>query len=76
MTKRSFMDHESITDLINGGVLYSDSMEVAVTYYEGKLLELEKQINDFNIQEHPAEITRLAKDIVAIRTTIQNLGKG
>ncbi|MBC7901859.1 MAG: hypothetical protein H7Y27_00490 [Gemmatimonadaceae bacterium] len=72
-SSRNSLNQEEITDIINTGHLYTDSMEVAVSYYNGKLLELEQLLNDHNIQEHPHEIVKLAHEIQNIRTTLKNL---
>jgi hypothetical protein len=62
-----------INDLVNHTPLYADSREILVTYYRGKIQEIEEQLNKLTIQEHPQEIAKLARQVFSVKTMLKTL---
>ncbi len=66
---------EELTDFSDYAPFYTDSMEVAKAYYLGKLEELETKLNGLNLQEHPVQIAKLARQVMSVRSILKTLAK-
>jgi hypothetical protein len=66
---------EGLSDFTDYAPFYTDSMEVAKAYYLGKLEELEEKLGSLTIEEHPVQITRLARQIMSVRSILKTLAK-
>ena len=66
---------EELSDFTNYTPFYTDSMEVAKAYYLGKLEELENKLNGLNLQEHPVQITKLARQVMSVRSILKTLAR-
>ena len=64
---------EELSDFTDYAPFYTDSMEVAKAYYLGKQEELEEKMNTLNLQEHPTQIAKLARQIMSVRAIIKTL---
>ena len=64
---------EESSDFNDYTPFYTDSMEVAKAYYLGKLEELENKMSTLTLQEHPVQITRLAKQVMSVRSILKTL---
>ncbi len=50
-----------------------DSREVMIDYYNGKLLELEDDLNDLTILQHPIQIQTICGKMMAIKNTLAGI---
>jgi hypothetical protein len=66
---------EELSDFTDYAPFYTDSMEVAKAYYLGKLEELEAKLSGLNIQEHPVQIARLARQVMSVRSILKTLAR-
>ena len=64
---------EEVSDFTDYAPFYTDSMEVAKAYYLGKLEELEHKMDTLTLQEHPVQITKLAKQVMSVRSILKTL---
>jgi hypothetical protein len=47
-----------------------DSREVMVDYYNGKIMQLEDELNDLTILQHPIQIQTICGKIIAIKNIL------
>ncbi|HEY4150575.1 MAG TPA: hypothetical protein VGM41_16660 [Chitinophagaceae bacterium] len=50
-----------------------DSREVMIDYYNGKLLELEDDLNDLTILQHPIQIQTICGKMMAIKNMLAGM---
>jgi hypothetical protein len=50
--------------------IYGDSHEVMKVYYLSNLQELEKKLNELNVQEHPGEVLAICRKIKAVKNKL------
>jgi len=50
-----------------------DSREVMIDYYNGKLLELDDDLNDLTLLQHPIQIQFICNKMIAIKNILANM---
>ena len=50
-----------------------DSPEVMQVYYNGKLLQMEKELNQLNILEHPVQIQHICKRMKKVKDKLSGM---
>ncbi len=69
------VNFEELSDFTDYAPFYTDSMEVAKAYYIGKLEELENKLCGLNLQEHPVQIAKLARQVMSVRSILKTLAR-
>lgn len=54
-------------------LLSGDSKEILATYYEGRLIQLQRELNQYNLLDHIPEIRAICKKIITTKKKLEAL---